>query len=333
MTDKRKVAIIGTGGTISSLGRDAFDVQDYITLGKMNDAAGMIAHFPEVSELADLIAVPFPPVPSTQIGSPEWLHIVRQIDRLAAEHPDLAGVVILHGTATMEETAYALNLTVKADLPVVITGAQRPATGLSTDGAANMAAAVKTALSPEARGLGVLLVVNEEIQAARDVTKTSTWRLQTFRTPDFGVLGHADADQVVIYRKPVRAHMPDTEFDVRGVEVLPRVDISYSYAGADGTAVRAFVEAGAKGVVSAGLAPGMAPPAEHAALAAAAEAGIAVVQSTRAGSGRVVALTRLRQAGIVPADNLNPQKARILLSLALTVTEDPIGIERIFATY
>lgn len=333
MSGKRKVAIIGTGGTISSLGRDTFDVQDYITLGKMNDAAGMIAYFPEVSELADLIPVAFPPVPSTQIASPEWLHIVRQIDRLAAEHPDLAGVVILHGTATMEETAYALNLTVKVDLPIVITGAQRPATGLSTDGAANMAAAIRTVLCPEASGLGVLLVVNEEIQAARDVTKTSTWRLQTFRTPDFGVLGHADADQVAIYRKPARRHMPDTEFDVRGLEALPRVDISYSYAGADGTAVRAFVKAGAKGIVSAGFAPGMAPPKEHAALAEAAKAGIAMVQSTRAGSGRVVGLTRLREAGIIPADNLNPQKARILLSLALTVTEDPTQIERIFATY
>ncbi|MFK7944256.1 MAG: asparaginase, partial [Paracoccaceae bacterium] len=221
----------------------------------------------------------------------------------------------------------------KANVPVVITGAQRPATGLSTDGAANMAAAVRVALSPEARGMGVLLVLNEEIQAAREVTKTSTWRLQTFRTPDFGVLGHADADKVQVYRKPVRRHAPDTEFDVRTLETLPRVDISYSYAGADGTAVRAFVEAGAKGIVSAGLAPGMAPPAEHAALAEASATGVAVVQSTRAGSGRVVALTRLRDAGIVAADNLNPQKARILLSLALTITKDPAEITRIFETY
>lgn len=333
MTDKRKVAIIGTGGTISSIGRDAFDVQDYITLGKMNDAAGMIAHFPEVSELADLIPVSFPTVPSTEIAAPEWLHLVCEIERLATEHPDLAGVVILHGTATMEETAYALNLTVKTDLPVVITGAQRPATGLSTDGAANIAAAVRVVLSPKARGLGVLLVLNEEIQAAREVTKTSTWRLQTFRTPDFGVLGHADADQVAIYRKPVRVHAPDTEFNIEALDTLPRVDISYSYAGADGTAVQAFVTAGARGIVSAGFAPGMTPPAEYRALAEAAAAGVAIVQSTRAGSGRVVALSRMRDAGILAADNLNPQKARILLSLALTVTNDPAEIARIFETY
>ncbi|MEM7742668.1 MAG: asparaginase [Pseudomonadota bacterium] len=327
-----RVALIGTGGTISSLGRDAFDVQDYVSLGQMLDSDGMLARFPEVREIAEIVPVAFPPVPSTKIAFAEWQQLVHEIDRVTAD-PDVTGVIILHGTASMEETAYALNLTVKTDKTVVITGAQRPASGLATDAPANMVAALRVAASPAARGLGVLVCVNEEIQAAREVTKTSTWRLQTFRTPDFGILGHADADSVAIYRHPVRRHAPDTEFDIRGLDTLPRVDVSYSYAGADGTAVRAFVAAGAKGIVSAGFAPGMTPPAEFDALAEAAAAGVAVVQSTRAGSGRVAQLSRISEAGILAADNLNPQKARILLSMALSVTDDPAEITRIFATY
>lgn len=327
---KPKIALIGTGGTISSIGADPFDVQDYVRLGRMLDAAGVTDRFPEIEELAEIVPVAFPPIPSTQMGFDGWRQILADISSLADE---VDGFVILHGTASMEETAYFLNLTAKTRRTVVITGAQRPASGLATDGPANIAGAIRTALAPEARGLGVLLCVNEEIQAAREVTKTSTWRLQTFRTPDFGVLGHADADGVAIYRRPVRRHAPDTEFDISGLEALPRVDISYSHSGADGTAVRAFVEAGAKGIISAGFAPGMAPPEEHAALVAAAAAGVAVIQSTRAGSGRVVALTRMKEAGILAADNLNPQKARILLALALTFTDDPDEIARIFAEY
>jgi len=327
-----KVGLIGTGGTISSLGRDPFDVQDYVSLGRILDAAGVLARFPEIAEIAEIVPVAFPPVPSTEIGFPEWRRLVAEIDCLSAD-PEIAGIVILHGTASLEETAYALNLTCKSDRTVVLTGAQRPASGLATDGPANIVAAIRTALAPEAKGLGVLVCLNEEIQAAREVTKTSTWRLQTFWTPDFGVLGHADAHGVAIYRRPARRAAPDTEFDVRGLDALPRVDISYAHAGADGTAVRAFAAAGAKGIVSAGFAPGMAPPLEHAALVEASAGGILVVQSTRAGSGRVAELTRLTDAGILAADNLNPQKARVLLSLALSVTADKAEIARMFAEY
>jgi L-asparaginase len=181
--------------------------------------------------------------------------------------------------------------------------------------------------------MGVLVVLNDEIHAAREVTKTSTLRLQTFRTPDFGVLGHADGDAVVFYRQPLRRRAPDTEFDISGIDALPRVDISYSYAGADGTAVHAFVAAGARGIVSAGFAPGFTPPGEAEALKEAASRGIVVVQSTRAGSGRTFRSTRLKVNGLLIADNLNPQKARILLTLALTRSQDPDEIMRCFRTY
>jgi L-asparaginase len=332
MSTKPKVAVIGTGGTISSIGRDEFDIQDYVTLGKMHDAAGMVQAFPSASKIADLVPVGFPPIPSTQMDFAAWGELLRLIDEQVATHPDLAGIVILHGTASMEETAYALNLTVKADIPVVVTGAQRPSTGLSTDAGMNMTNAVRVAASEEARGLGVLVVLNDEIQAARDVTKTSTWRLQTFRSPDFGVLGHADADRIAIYRKPVRLLAPETPFSRDDVLNAARVDISYCYAGCDGTAVRAFVEAGAKGIVSAGFAPGFVSPGEFDALKAAVDAGVVVLQSSRAGSGRVPSMARVVAGGFIGADNLNPQKARILLALALNRTSDKADIEAYFGT-
>lgn len=330
MNPRGKVAIIGTGGTISSIGRGPFDLQDYLAAGRMLDAAGMIGMFPQAAQFADLFAVPFPPVPSTEMNFPSWARLHEIIDGLVAAHADLSGVVILHGTASMEETAYALDLTLKVDVPVVLTGAQRPASGLSTDAAMNLANAVRVAASSEARGLGVLVVLNDEIHAAREVTKTSTWRLQTFRTPDFGALGHADADRIAIYRRPARPHAPHGPFSIDDLRSPARVDISYCYAGVDGTAVRAFVAAGARGIVSAGFAPGMVSPAELDALKEAVAAGLVVVQSARGGSGRVPTTERIAEAGMIGADNLNPQKARILLALALNRTRDVAAIREMF---
>jgi L-asparaginase len=330
---KAKVAVIGTGGTICSIGKGPFDILDYSANDTILHADALIDKFPEVRELADLIAVPFETVPSPRIFFPTWQKLLHLCDRLVAEQKDLAGIVILHGTASLEETAYFLHLTLKVDVPVVLVGSQRPASALSTDAGMNLANAIRTAASPEARGLGVLALLNDEIQCAREVTKTSTYRLQTFRTPDFGVLGHADGDAIVFYRHPLRRHAPDAEFEVRTLDALPRVDIAYAYAGADGTAVRAFVDAGARGIVSAGFAPGFPAPGDEEALAHAVKHGVVVVASTRAGSGRTVKTAKLRNPGFLAADNLNPQKARILLALALTVTSEPAEIERIFRTY
>src|SRR3954447_11158239 len=251
-----KVAFIGTGGTIASLGRGPLDIQDYAAAGNMMHAEDILAHWPETRLVADVLAVRFRAIPSPAVGFPEWKELAALCRRLEQEHPDLAGIVIGHGTATLEETAYFLNLVLKVSIPVVLVGAQRPSSALSSDAGMNLVNAIRVAASPEARGMGVLVVLNDEIHAAREVTKTSTLRLQTFRTPDFGVLGHADGDAVVFYRQPVRRRAPDTEFDIGAMDVLPRVDISYSHAGADGTAIRAFAAAGAKGIVSAGFAPG-----------------------------------------------------------------------------
>ena len=330
---KPKVAFIGTGGTIASVGPTPLELQDYSVTGTVLHADEILARFPETALVADVLPVRYRNVPSTAIAYPDWKELVLICDRLAGEHADLAGIVIGHGTATLEETAYFLSLTLKTALPVVIVGAQRPNSALSTDAGLNLVNAIRTAACPDARGMGVLVVLNDEVQAARDVTKTSTSRMQTFRSADFGVLGHADGDAIAFYRRPLRRAAPETEFDIRRLGALPRVDIAYAYAGADGTEVRAFVAAGARGIVSAGFAPGFAPPAQADALREAVASDVVVVQSTRAGSGRTFRGQRLREAGFLIADNLTPQKARLLLALALTRTDEAAEIDRMFRTY
>ena len=221
-----------------------FELQDYGIHNNRLHASGIVARFPDVHEVATVLPVDFRNTPSTEIYFADWQALSALCNKLAADHPDLAGIVIGHGTATMEETAYFLNLVLKVPFPVVMIGSQRPASGISTDAAINLLNGVRVAADPASRGRGVLLMLNDEIQAAREVTKTSNWRMQTFRTPDFGALGHADADRIAYYRRPERTHMPDTEFDVTGLKDLPRVDIAYAYPGSDGTAVRAFVADG-----------------------------------------------------------------------------------------
>jgi L-asparaginase len=330
---KPRVAVIGTGGTIASVGKGPLDILDYSANETMLHVDEIIARFPEVHTVAEVIPVRFEAIPSTRVFFPEWKGLVERIETLVKEVPNLNGIVVTHGTATLEETAYFLNLTLHVDVPVVLVGSQRPASALSTDAGMNLVNAIRTAAAADSRGLGVLVVLNDEIQAAREVTKTSTHRLQTFRSPDFGILGHADGDTIAYYRRPLRRCAPDTEFHIRALETLPRVDIVYAYTGADGTAVRAFVEAGAQGIVSAGFAPGFCTPGDLEPLAEAVRQGIIVVQSTRAGSGRTYQSTRLTKSGFLIADNLNPQKARLLLALALTVTREPKEIARIFSEY
>jgi L-asparaginase len=332
-TTKPRVAVIDTGGTIASIGKGPLDLLDYGANQTRLHVDDIIARFPEVHAVAEVIPMRFEAIPSPGVYCPHWHALVTRINTLVREQEDLAGIVITHGTATLEETAYFLNLTLHTDLPVVLVGLQRPASALSTDAGINLVNAVRTAAAPASRGLGVLVLLNDEIHAAREVTKTSTYRLHTFRSPDFGVLGHADGDAVTYYRQPLRRRAPDTEFHIDALTGLPRVDIVYAYTGSDGTAVRAFVDAGVQGIVSAGFAPGFCGPGDLEPLAEAVRRGIIVVQSTRASSGRTFKSTRLATHGFLIADNLNPQKARFLLALALTVTRDPVEIARMFAAY
>lgn len=329
---KPKVAIIGTGGTLASVAGSPLEILEYDPDHGL-DIDGLLARFPEVHRVADIVPVRFRTLSGYKIYFDAWKELAALCAALVRDEMRLSGIVITHGTSSLEETAYFLNLVLKVDVPVVLVGAQRPASALSSDGGLNLVNAVRVAASPQARRMGVLVVLNDEINAARDVAKTSTMRLQAFQSPDFGLLGHADGDRVSFYRRPLRRSAPDTEFDIRGLTALPRVDIQYAYTGSDGTAVRAFVAAGARGIVSAGFAPGFPGPADGEALAEAMRQGVVVVQSTRAGSGRAYPERWSRDGRFLSADNLTPQKARLLLALALTVTDDPAEIARIFATY
>ncbi|MVW70237.1 asparaginase [Bordetella sp. 15P40C-2] len=328
--NKPLVAVIGTGGTISSVVDDSLDVLNYPDISRKMNSAEAIARIQETERFAQYVPLPFRAVGSSAILPSDWIELAQLIMRTAQERPEIRGFVILHGTATIEETGYFLNLVLKTDKPVVLVGAQRPASAVSSDVNMNVLAAVRTAIDEQSIGKGVLIVLNDEIHSARDATKTSTYRLQTFRSHDFGLLGHVDGDRIEFYRSPVRKHTLESPFDISEISVLPRVDIVYSYAGADATAVDAFVAAGAKGIISAGLAPGIPAPLERKALERAAASGVLVVQCSRAGSGRVARRQYLCDQGMLGSDNLNPQKARILLALALTKTNDPDKIQAFF---
>jgi L-asparaginase len=265
------------------------------------------------------------------------LTLANRINALFAADPKMAGVVITHGTNTLEETAYFLNLTVKDDRPVVLVGSMRPASAISADGPLNLLNAIRTAVSAEARGKGALVVLNDEINGARDVTKTNTYRVETFRGGELGLLGYVDADAVSFYRASLKRHTARSEFDVSGLSALPQVDIVYSYVQPSTAMAEALVTAGVKGIVFAGTGAGLLSGAERNAvkpfLALPAESQPVLVRSNRTGNGRVIALADYDTLAMVPADNLNPQKARILLMLALTRTRDLKEIRRMFGEY
>src|SRR5215468_5480004 len=254
MSTLPRIAVIGTGGTISSLGAGSLDVLDYPEFGQKLTSEALLDKFPETRTVAEPVPITFRQVGSTAIGPKDWLELRTLIHKTAHDDSGIAGFVIPHGTATLEETAFFLNLTLGIPQPVVLVGAQRPASALGTDAGMNLVNALRVAGCPEARGKGVLVVLNNEIHPARDVVKTSTYRVQTFRSLDFGALGHVDGDGVHFYRSPSRKHMPDTPFATLDLGALPRVDIVYSYAGADGALVDGAVSAGARGIVSAGFA-------------------------------------------------------------------------------
>jgi L-asparaginase len=334
MTAKPKVLLIGTGGTLSHVGRHPFDYFEYTENNRILEADEVVARFPELAAIADVVPLRFRALPSTAVSPADWLELNEVIHRAVRDDPEIDGIVVTHGTASLEETAYFLNLTLKIDCPVVMVGAQRPMGVMSTDADLNVINAVRVAGAPNARGLGVLVVLNEEIQAARDVAKTAVHRVQTFASGDLGLLGYADSDgRVVMYRSPIRKHAPDTPFDVRGLAELPRVDIAYSYAGADGTAIDAFVGQGARAIVNSAFPPGRATPAQERSYLEAQRQGVLIVQGSRARNGRVIPRRTLQAGGRIFADNLSPQKARVLVMVALTLTSDPTQIQGYFEEY
>ena len=329
----RRVHILGTGGSISGLGPHRLDYTLYPELGRKLTVLQMLERIPEARELAELSGEDVLQVGSPSIGPKEWLQLAERIHALTAD-----GVVITHGTATLEETAYFLHLTVKSERPVVVTGAMRPPSAVGTDADLNLLDAIRLAADPHAAGRGVLTILNNEIQSARDVTKTNAFRVDTFDSRDFGVLGYVDSDARVLFHRAVtRPHTTATAFDVRGRKDLPRVDMIYSYAGGDGVLVDALIsqprERRPDAMVLVGFGGGSYPSAFFEAGQRAVQAGIPVVLATRSWNGRVVTTPRLEKHGFIVCDDLMPQKARILLMLALTVTRERQAIQEMFYKY
>jgi L-asparaginase len=330
MTKRPRVALIITGGTIGSIGKDRLDLAWYLDTGQWLGDGQLRAQVPELDTVAAVHEVPFRRVASHALVDKDWLELARTVQGLF-DRDEADGVVITHGTNTLEETAYFLHLAVKSDRPVVLVGAMRPSNALSADGALNLFHAVRVAAEPASRGRGCLVVLNDTIFSARDVTKDSTSRVHAFQSRDTGPLGYADSDGKVVYYH--RSERPHAVFDITGLQALPRVDVVVTYVGADGVMIEAAARAGARGIVSAGTGTGRPTPAEEAALEkCAGEHGLIVCLSSRIASGRVGRSAQSRDRGFVAGDNLPPWKARLLLSLALTKTRDTDEIQRLFDT-
>lgn len=334
VTKKPIIRVIGTGGSIAGVGPDRMDFILYPEIGDHISIQQSLDRVPEIKDIADVRSEDLVSVGSTAIGAQEWLGLAKRINQIFNDEPEVAGVAITHGTATLEETSYFLHLTVKSSKPVVITGAMRPPTALSTDADLNLIDAVRTAACPESSGLGVLTVLNNEIQCGRDVTKANTFRVETFRPNELGFLGYADSDgKVIFYRAPLRRHTTSTPFSIDSMVSLPRVDIVYSYAGADGLLVDAVRNNRSDGLILAGFGGGTFPPAVVDAAIKLVDDGIPVVLATRSTAGRVVTTPKKIEQGFLVSDNLLPQKARILLMLGLTLSKDPNELQQMFYDY
>jgi L-asparaginase len=332
---KPRVYVLSTGGTIAGQGSSSTDLSNYKPGSILGEQ--LVKAVPQITEIADVRVEQIVNIPSHDITIANWLTLAKRIQRIITDDPAVAGFVITHGTNTLEETAYFLNLTVRSDKPVVLVGSMRPATAMSADGPLNLLNAVKTAISPEARGKGTLIVMNDEIGGARDTTKTNTLRVETFKSPELGLLGYVDEDKVTFYRSTTKRHTANSEFDISSLTQLPKVAVLYSYVEPEPSLIRAVITAGARGIVFAGTGNGALATAEREAVAEINKMPAAsrpvLVRSSRVGNGRVTATAQFDELGVIPADTLNPQKARILLMLALTRTTDVTQLRRVFSEY
>jgi len=326
------VTILATGGTIAGTGATSTTTVGYTaaTVGVQS----LINAVPEISKVANVTGEQVFQIASENIGNEEWLKLAKRVNVLLGQ-ANVDGIVITHGTDTLEETAYFLNLVVKSRKPVVVVGSMRPSTALSADGPINLYNAVRLAGDASAAGRGVLVAMNDQIHAARDVTKSNTTTADTFRTVELGMIGVIQGGKPFFYRDVSRKHTVDTEFDISKLDALPQVDVAYAYANVGAVQVNALVAAGAKGLVHAGVGNGSVPAKTKPALIAAREKGVVIVRSSRVGQGIVARNGEANddQLDFVVADTLSPQKARILLMLALTKTNSTKEIQRMFSTY
>jgi L-asparaginase len=329
--DLPRIQLMIGPGTLPSVGKDRMDLLRYRLSGNPRlTGEQMLEPLPEVAKVARI---------EVDKGNPYAQATHEDLRKLALrveevlQSPDVDGLVYVQGTNTIEETSYFLGLTVHSDKPIVVTGAQRPYNGLSSDAQMNLLDAVRLACAPESRGKGVLVAFNGEINAGRDVTKTNTYHLHTFRTRDLGLLGYIDPDKIEYYRTPHRRHTVNSEFSLTGVQSLPYVEVAYIHTGTRPGLANALVGLGAKGIVIASVGAGSPGSLDKEFEDILKNRSAVVVQSSRVGEGRVVRNNNWYESGMVVADNLSPQKAAILLSLALTKTSDKDDIQRMFDEY
>jgi L-asparaginase len=312
-----RVSVVTTGGTIDSVGVDRLDLAAYLETGRRLAPGELLDGVPELAPIAEITEVPFRRLRAHAMTDAD-LADLRDLVAARLDRDQADGVVITHGTNTLEETAWLLHLTIATDRPIVVTGAMRPASGMSGDGPLNIVNAVRVAAAAAARGLGVMVVLDDTIHGARDVTKANTMRVDAFADGGAGALGRIDGDgRLVLVHRPGRATTLRGAFAGVDLQALPRADLVVSYQGADGALVDAAVAAGARGIVSAGTGAGYPTTGEVASLERASTAGVVVCQASRVGSGRVPIVPALVARGWVAADDLQPWKARILLRLAL----------------
>ena len=324
----KKIVLLATGGTISAHHDDRLNTSDYVS--GHYEAVDWLRDYPEMERNIELTIDQTMNISSTLITDKDWLLLRERV----IHHLETAdGVVISHGTSTLEETAYFLHLTLPVTKPVILTGAQRPYSSISSDAPMNIIQALRVAADEGAKKKGVLVVANDAIHSARDVTKASTYRLETFESRNGGTLGTVDPDCVSWLRTPVKCHTTSSIWKTLNEDDLPKVGIIYSHAGATGEMIDALVSQQFDGFVVAGTGAGHMTPSEREALERATKRGKSVVLTSRTGSGRVVPIDRYESTDFIYGDDLLPQKVRILLMLARLQTTDPNQIQQYFQRY
>lgn len=326
-----KIKIVATGGTIAGAQADVKEAGYKAGTFRVED---LINAVPQIKTLAVLTGEQIVNIGSQDMNNEVWLKLAKRVNELLKQ-PDVDGIVITHGTDTLEETSYFLNLVVKSSKPVVMVGSMRPATAISADGPMNLYNAVAVAAHPDAKGRGVMAVLNDEIHFAREIQKQNSTQLDTFKSPNRGRAGLVNTGTVYFFSKPVPKHTTETEFSIEGADSLPRVEIFYAYANVGREFIDSAVKAGVKGIVLAGVGDGNATAPAIEGLQDAAKKGVAVVRSSRTGSGIVARNMELNddKLGFIAAMELNPQKARVLLMLGLMKTNDTGKLQEFFMQY
>lgn len=331
MAQKPSIRILATGGTIAGAGASASEAA--YTAGKVG-IDQLVNAVPDIHQLASVKGEQLAKIGSQDMNDEIWLLLAQRINELLADS-EVDGIVITHGTDTMEETAYFLNLTVKSDKPVVLVGAMRPSTSLSADGPMNLLNAVALAASKEAKGRGVMVMMNSQILGARSAVKMHTLDVASFQGSCHGPLGYVQGSKVHFLTQAIHRHTSQSVFDVAGMKKLPKVGIVYSHSNVDADVMTPFLTKGYKGIVHAGVGNGNIHKNIFPSLLEARKKGILVVRSSRVPLGPTSMDGEVddKQYEFVASMELNPQKARILLMLALTKTQDWQEIQRYFLEY